>query len=353
MQSLEKLTQELGRFVEGAEEVAAVSWDKSARPRVVAAAANCARVFGLDAEALRGRLAGELFAGGERAVRDLTEACEVAPCSVPRILIRQGGATAGQPFSARLTLRNDRAGTVALVRDLTISWGESDAALRAADLSRFASLMAHEVRNPLSAVKIALQTLERRGGLQPNDKRRAEIAVREVGNIEALLSELTEFARPPTLSRVPVDARGPVREAAAPLVSEWRERGVELRLELPERMSPVQADPTRLRAAAHLLLRHAAQAAEEAGGGEVVLSLRELPPAEQKRRWQLEVRDRGRPLSPEARQAAFEPFHPSRARGSGLALAVVDRIAREHLGTAAFEEAEGGGNRVVMTLSQD
>ena len=353
MQNLEKLTLELGRFIEGAEDVAGLSWDKSPRPRVVAAAANCLRVFGVEAEALRGRLAGELFAGGERAARDLTEACEVAPCSVPRLLIRQGGAMAGQQFPARLTLRNDRAGTVALVRDLTVARGETDAVLREADLSRFASLVAHEVRNPLSAVKIALQTLERRAGLQANDRRRAEIAIREVGNIEALLSELTEFARPASLSKVPVDPRGPLREAVEALLPEWRLRGVELRLDSPERMSPVQADPTRLRAAAHLLLRHAAQAAEEAGGGEVLLIVRELPAKDRRRSWQLEVRDRGRPLSPEARQQAFEPFHPARARGSGLALAVVDRIAREHSGTVAFEEAEGGGNRVVMTLSQD
>jgi len=48
----------------------------------------------------------------------------------------------------------------------------ADAALRAEDLARFASLLAHEVRNPLSAVKIALQTLERQGTLAQNDLRR-------------------------------------------------------------------------------------------------------------------------------------------------------------------------------------
>jgi signal transduction histidine kinase len=246
-------------------------------------------------------------------------------------------------------------GTVALVIDLSAASAESDASERASDLARFASLLAHEVRNPLSAVKIALQTLERHGRLQPNDLRRAEIAIREVGNIELLLSEVLEFARPPTLSRVPIDPRGPVQEVASRLAVPWAERGVQVRCAVPERMVPVHADPTRVETAVRLLVRLGALAAEEAGGGEVLVSLSVIPRVapRRSRRWILSVRDPGRALSVEARKQAFVPFNPSRARGSGLALAVVERIAREHGGSVRLSSLEGGGNLVEMEMAED
>jgi len=95
-----------------------------------------------------------------------------------------------------------------------------------------------------------------------------------------------------------------------------------------------------------ILCRQAAVAAEEAGGGTVEIAVREVPQG-----WELSVADPGRPLSPEQRNKAFVPFTPQRARGSGLGLAVVARIAREHGGDARVEERPGGGNVISMTFS--
>ena len=235
---------------------------------------------------------------------------------------------------------------MALVRDLTAGRQQTDAALRAEDLARFASLVAHEVRNPLSAVKIALQTLERHGSLAPNDLKRTSIALREVLNIELLLNEVLEFARPPSLSLVPADPRPPVQEAVAGVEAEWAARGVTFVRRIPERMPPAAIDPVRVRTAARILCRQAAVAAEEAGGGAVEVALREIPQG-----WELSVADPGRTLSPELREKAFVPFTPQRARGSGLGLAVVARIAREHRGEARIEERPGGGNAISLTFA--
>ena len=251
----------------------------------------------------------------------------------------------GQIFQAQLLLRGVSGGAVALVRDLTLGHQQADATLRAEDLARFASLVAHEVRNPLSAVKIALQTLERHGTLATNDLRRISIALREVLNIELLLTEVLEYARPPSLSMIPGDPRTPVEEAAAGVEAEWSTRGVTIVRRLPERMGPVQLDPVRVRTAVKILCRQAAVAAEEVGGGPVTVSVRELPSG-----WELQVEDPGRTLPPELREQAFVPFTPQRARGSGLGLAVVARIAGEHRGEARIGEREGGGNVIALTF---
>lgn len=340
---LEQLTAELGLFLAGATDCCALAWDGSDRPVLVAAAGSVASVLGQEAEALVGKPVGPLFLGGERAARDL--AAEAEPAQAwQRQMLRNG-----VQFSASLLLRKvPEGGVVALVRDMAAGGAQADAALRAEDLGRFASLVAHEVRNPLSAVKIALQTLERHGSLAQNDLRRVSIASREVGNIELLLNEVLEFSRPPSLSLVPLDPRGPVRESVDAVAAELAARNVRIQLSLPERMALVQADPTRIRTAVKILCRQAGLASEEAEAKLIEVAVRELPGA----RWELCVRDSGRPLPPEHREKAFVPFNPQRARGSGLGLAVVARIAREHGGEALFEERPEGGNAVRAIFSQ-
>lgn len=340
MRKVEQICEELARTVGAASDSCIVAWDDGASPRIVFATGDTQAVLQARAGELVGRPASSLFSGGERAARDLAALCANVPAAEERPMLR-----GGKPFAAQLLLRGVSGGAIALVRDLTVNRQQADAALRAEDLARFASLVAHEVRNPLSAVKIALQTLERHGTLTPNDLRRTSIALREVLNIELLLNEVLEFARPPSLSLVPVDPRGPVEEAVAGVEAEWSSRGVTFTRRMPERMPPAAIDPVRVRTAAKILCRQAAVAAEEAGGGAVEVAIREAAGG-----WELSVADPGQTLASELREKAFVPFNPRRARGSGLGLAVVARIAGEHQGTARIEERPGGGNVISVTF---
>jgi signal transduction histidine kinase len=336
--SLVNACEELGRALAGAKDMCAVAWDDSAAPRIACAAGAVHAVLGSDD--LVGKPAALLFTGGERAARDLAQAAAKGPFEEHRSLLR-----GGKPFQAQLLLSAAPGGVLALVRDVAASQEVADAAVRAEDLARFASLVAHEIRNPLSAVKIALQTLERHGTLGANDLRRTSIALREVLNIELLLNEVLEFARPPSVSIVPGDPRTPVRDAVAGVQAEWAERGVTFRLDLPERLPPFPIDPVRVRTAAKILCRQAAVAAEEVGGGQIDVSVQKLGSG-----WQLKVTDPGHPIPPELREKAFVPFTPNRARGTGLGLAVVSRIAREHRGDAQFVESGGAGNVIAVTF---
>ena len=335
------IAQELARTVGAASDSCIIAWEGEP-PVVTFATGRTDSVFLQKAGDLVGQPAGGLFSGGERAAKDLAALCQTVPAAEQRPMMR-----GGKPFAAQLLLRGANGGAVAVVRDLTAGRQQADAALRAEDLGRFASLVAHEVRNPLSAVKIALQTLERHGTLATNDLKRTSIALREVLNIELLLNEVLEYARPPSLSLVPADPRTPVREALEGVELEWASRGVTFARKLPAQMTPHLVDPVRVRTAVKILCRQAAVAAEEAGGGAVDVAVRELPDG-----WELEVSDPGQTLSPQMRQNAFVPFTPQRARGSGLGLAVVARIAGEHKGAARIaERPEGGGNVITVTFS--
>jgi signal transduction histidine kinase len=333
-----QIAEELARTLGAAPHGCIVAWGGDDEPRIAFATGNTEAVFQAKAGSLVGQPVGALFAGGERAAKDLAAACVNVPIAEERPMLRSG-----QPFAAQLFLRGVQGGAVAFVRDLTAGQVQANATLRAEDLARFASLVAHEVRNPLSAVKIALQTLERHGTLGQNDLKRTSIALREVLNIELLLNEILEFARPPSLSLVPVAPLSPVEEAVAGVEAEWAAREVKFVRKFPERMAPAPLDPMRVRTAVKILCRQAAVAAEEVGGGTVEVAVRELPQG-----WELSVADPGRTLPPELREKAFVPFTPQRARGSGLGLAVAARIAREHQGEARIEERPGGGNVISL-----
>jgi signal transduction histidine kinase len=330
----------LSRFTAAAHDACAICWDDGPVPRIAAASGSVRTVLGTDREEIEGQEAGLFFAGGERAARDLVAAAAHGPVEEHRTLLRSG-----RPFPAQLLLSPAPGGVVALVRDVAATHSAADAALRAEDLARFASLVAHEIRNPLTAVKIALQTLERHGSLAQNDLRRTRIALREVLNIELLLNEVLEFARPPSASLVPGDPREPVRDAVSGVEAEWAPRGVSFHCDLPDRMPPVTLDPLRVRTAVKILCRQAAVAAEEAGGGIVEVSVRA-----RETQWDLTVKDPGRPVPKELRDKAFVPFTPDRARGTGLGLAVVARIAGEHRGGARFLEAPHG-NVISVTFA--
>ena len=338
---MQQICEELARTVGAAADSCVIAWDAEVVPRIVFATGHTDGVFQQKAGALFGQAAGALFSGGERAAKDLAALCQNVPVAEQRPMLR-----GGKPFAAQLLLRGVGGGAAALVRDLTAGQPQADAALRAEDLARFASLVAHEVRNPLSAVKIALQTLERHGTLGANDLRRTSIALREVLNIELLLNEVLEFARPPSLSLVPGDPRTPVEEAIGGVESEWGSREVKFVRRLPERMAPVALDPVRVRTAVKILCRQAAVAAEDAGGGTVEVEVREVPQG-----WELSVADPGPTLSAELLQNAFAPFSPQRARGSGLGLAVVARIASEHRGSTRLDPRPTGGNLITVTFA--
>jgi two-component system sensor histidine kinase HydH len=353
-EKLAEATVALGKQIAKVRDSCAVAWSDGPRPVVVEAAGRCDALFGVLRRGLRDKPAGQIFGGGERAARDVAAACAKGAIAEQRLMVRLAGPQAGRQFPAMLAVRALPGGVVAVVRDLTAAPPGADAALRADDLARFASLVAHEVRNPLSSVKITLQSLERGGLLrglqglqgQGNDGRRIAIAIREVRNLEQLLSDVQEYARPSSLSMVPVDPLEVVARSVEDLAEEWRARGVAFALEAPRRMPLVQADPARLRAAVQLLGKQAGEAAEEAGGGTVHVGLG----TRRRQRWELWVRDPGRTLPAAARAAAFVPFTPSRARGSGLSLAVVRRIAEEHGGEVRYEAAEEGGNVVRLLL---
>lgn len=185
-------------------------------------------------------------------------------------------------------------------------------------------------------MKIALQTLDRHANLAPKDATRLRIALREVGTIERVLTDILDWTRPAPLRPEAIDPADLVDAAVALARPELDEHRVELRLSpLPAGLF-LRADVAQAGRALAELLRNAALAS--ATGGVVDVTVRSAGPLAA-----LEVRDHGPGLPDADRSRAFEPFFTLRARGIGLGLPLVAQIARAHGGAAELTPAPGGG----------
>jgi signal transduction histidine kinase len=193
--------------------------------------------------------------------------------------------------------------------------------------------IAHEVRNPLGGLELYAGLL--RDALAGQPERLAEVGriERELGHLRTVVSDFLEYARRPTPALSTVAAR--------PLLDEVRElteapSGVRVVVDVPESVA-VRADVGQLRRALLNLARNAA-AAMQGRAGEIVLAART-----EGERVRLEVRDAGPGVPADLRDKIFTPFFTTREKGTGLGLAFVREIVRDHGGDVSVGDAPGGG----------
>ena len=218
---------------------------------------------------------------------------------------------------------------------------EMRAALQARDerLQMMLAGIAHEVRNPLGGLELYAGLL--REGLVQQPERLAEVerVEREIGYLKNVVSDFLEFARrsPPVMESVPV----------APLLDEVCEicrpavPGPVLRAEAPSELV-AEGDRGQLRRALINLVKNAVAAA--GSSGQVVVAARRV-----ERLVQWEVRDSGPGVAPELGDKIFAPFFTTREKGTGLGLAFVREIARDHGGEVSVDRGPEGGARFSFT----
>ncbi|XXF80280.1 HAMP domain-containing sensor histidine kinase [Myxococcaceae bacterium GXIMD 01537] len=211
-------------------------------------------------------------------------------------------------------------------------------------ISRLSSSLSHEIRNPLSSVKMAVQTLARNlTGLNDRDKRRLTIANREIRTMERMLWLLSEYGRDsaPNLESLPL--RTVVQEAATMVSLELAERRVEVRVDEAPELPRVRVDGTRLRPVLAQVLLNVAMGQPE--GSDVEVALRRGPAGQV---WMV-LKDPAAALPPEERGSLFEPFGSRLARGAGLSLAALRRVLVNQGGDVAVEGSAEPG--MVFTLT--
>jgi two-component system sensor histidine kinase HydH len=225
---------------------------------------------------------------------------------------------------------------------------------RLAALGEMAAGLAHEIRNPLAAIKGATQYLDPRR-LPGEDQEFLEIIVEEVNRLNGVVSQFLDYSRPLKSTLSPGDVNDVVQRTFR-LLSPDVPPGIQVGLELAPELPRVACDPEQLKQVFLNLALNAFQAMP--GGGRLTVSTRvardDLAPWREAnaRAESVEVRfrDTGPGIPVEERESVFVPFFTTKEKGTGLGLAVSQRIVRAHQGSIAVSSPPGGGAEFTITL---
>ncbi|TSE35784.1 sensor histidine kinase [Tepidimonas charontis] len=253
-----------------------------------------------------------------------------------RTLVVRG---AGLPGGDRLLVLDDVSDLISAQR--AQAWGE------------VARRLAHEIKNPLTPIQLSAERLAMK--LQPRlqgaDLAMLHKAVRtiveQVEAMKRLVNEFRDYARLPPARLAPLDLNVLLREVAAL----YEAAPVPLVLDLQPDCPPVLADAHQIRQVIHNLVQNAQDATPADGGGKVTLQTRHRAGSPWVR---VQVLDDGPGFAEAILQRAFEPYVTTKAKGTGLGLAVVKKIIDEHAGRIELANRREGdqinGAQVSLSL---
>ena len=210
-------------------------------------------------------------------------------------------------------------------------------------VSRLSSSLSHELRNPLSSVKMAVQTLARNEGLSTRDQRRLTIALREIRTLERMLWMLSEYGREVPLAVDSWSLPDLIQESLALIEPDLSERNVRLEVVGAEGLPRIRSDGVRLRPVLAQLLLNVASGLEE--GQPLALVLR---PSQ--RGAEAQLLDEQAALGPGDEERLFEPFGSRLARGAGLSLAALRRVLQQQGGEVTAATARPPARGVLFSL---
>lgn len=211
---------------------------------------------------------------------------------------------------------------------------------RLATIGRFASQIAHEIRNPLSSISLNVELLEDElGGSNEEARSLIRSVLKELDRLNDIVGEYLQFSRFPK----PHLSRGHVDKFIRELFENFKVPNVKIEMELMPSSPEVWLDERLLRQALENVVRNGAEAIE--GSGVVRIETDVVD-----RFLVIRVRDTGRGIPPEIQARLFEPFFTTKAHGTGLGLATSQQIVFEHNGHLVVESQAGKGSTFSILL---
>jgi signal transduction histidine kinase len=219
---------------------------------------------------------------------------------------------------------------------------------RSTAMGRFATALAHEIRNPLNSISLTIDYVRTR--LAPTDEaRRSEFEAlitslkSELARLNRLVGDFLSSGQPARLDPRPCDVGAVVRETAALVEHKAREQAITIELDVADELPTTLADPELLKTCLLNLVLNAFEAMPD--GGRLRLAAR-LEAGQ----LLLLVSDTGVGLTADAAAHALEPYFSTKEAGVGLGLALVRRIIEGHGGTIELDSTPGRGTTVRLRL---
>ncbi len=216
---------------------------------------------------------------------------------------------------------------------------------RFAAVGEAAAYVSHEIKNPLMVIGGFANQLERNPQVPEAAKEKLHIISSEVKRLETFLGELRDFTRPAAPAKKETDLNMIVTEVQAMMAETAQETDIRLVTQLEQGMQPVTLDPNQMKQVLINLVKNAMEAMDR--GGEIVVAT-----STYNGRVCLSVSDTGKGIQPEILREIFNPFFTTKKSGTGLGLAVINKIVEDHHGTISVESTMGEGSKFTITLPQ-
>jgi two-component system sensor histidine kinase PilS (NtrC family) len=320
--------------------------------RVYTANRAAEEMTGYEATSLRGQDVSILFGDiGGRIEESLAAAAagEVNPRYESECLTPEGFLVKlGYNISPLSSESGETTGLVITFQDLTDVRAMEETSRRQERLSavgRVAAGIAHEIRNPLAAMRGSIQVLRSELSADPAQAELMDIVLSESDRLNRIITDFLTYARPRKFSLAETDLREPLRETFA-LLRHSPEvlDGHRLEEDLPTEPVTALADAEGIRQVFWNLSRNALKAMPEGG------TLRAAMTRVSGRSVRITFADTGRGMSPAQVERLFEPFSSSTTGGTGLGLSIVYQIIRDHGGTINVRSREEYGTTITIEL---
>jgi len=244
-------------------------------------------------------------------------------------------------------LFNDMTTKLARTRELEAQLYNAE---KAVVVSRLASAIAHEIRNPLNYINLTLDHL--RASFAPADPQKQEKfesltsqLKTEVARINQRITEFLNYSRPPKLEFRRLDVGELARDALRTVQVQASENHIETKVEELGGAQSISADAESLRSALTNLVINSLQAID-GEGGRILITVS----GEAGSRVRIDVEDTGRGIKADDISKIFEPYYSTKETGTGLGLAIVRKAIDDHHGTISVKSKEGEGTTFTITL---
>ncbi|HCX02593.1 MAG TPA: histidine kinase, partial [Syntrophaceae bacterium] len=299
-------------------------------------AGTCTEAVGRRADAVLpapfARLLGRISEHNSLAEEDL---------SIPS---ENGGEQTWEVVAAAFAGGDVHEGKILLARNVTAVRLLEQEVARSRHLNAIGSLaagVAHEIRNPLSSIKgFAVYFRQRLAG-NPEDEETADIMIAETERLNRVISQLIEFARPIVLKTQPTDMTDLVNQTIRLVSAEGKKNAVAFDVLKGGGVPRVEVDPDKIKQVLLNIFLNALAAMP--AGGRVSVSL-----AAQKDFMDVTVSDTGSGIAEEDLPRIYDPYFTSKPAGTGLGLAVVQKIMDAHGGVVQIESKAGIGTTVTL-----
>ena len=233
---------------------------------------------------------------------------------------------------------------------------------RLATLSKFATILSHEIRNPLNSMIINLRILKRDMEKQNGDLDKPgghyEKVISEIWRIDSLVENFLNYARPPELVPYPHDINEVLDEVVATHQGTAQERGVRIDTLYRNGELPVSVDVNQIKQVFLNIMLNAFDAME--AGGTLTISTEQAPPRNRgdltlegfgvSPQVHIKFEDTGRGIDPDRLDRIFEVYYTSKSTGTGLGLPIAQQIVEKHGGVISVESTPGQGTAFTLTL---